>query len=709
MTSTHASRFIQAQAAHEAAQPKSSHQSPPTPSSAGKGHASPDSSTPVRPTGVQIAIQSATPDTPQAEWSPDVQWQADSPSRLGAQGWTPGLERRRSLELIEGRLSREEEDKVEELVGEAAAVEVIADAAEDEELRKELEEVEKQVEALEGIGREQTKRQIKRREEAIAKQRRQEQEQFQQQQLRHRLQKDQEAIQRAAVISAEVEEQARQVAEQQRAQQPDSPSSSPELPTVDAPATPPDADVVRAAVRAAAAEKPKPVTISLGKPKLAAVQKPVVATPEVAADDKKGKLATATPAAVAIKSQQSTPITTRPGTPSKTPAVKATGKQTKTTTAPAPVVETPPVIKAAPDIAPVAAKAPAVASSAPKTKLQLHKEAQALALAKAAEAAAARAAARPAVPVAASMAPAVEQAAMTSKMAKKAKAPKAKKLHADLDDVDADGYVAAVEDANAGGGDDLLELLAEDEIIVEGDKDQYKITEQAVESTLPELLNQVSYLIDCNHLAFFSPTLPCTSLPLPATADPALTPSNLALALSALSSSNPTVSMEEAVGSFHVLLTHLTGRISEVLGVLPKGGREGTHGMALGRRFEGMFGGEDGGDGFEELDYDDEDEQAAGKGDEVDRLRGALGRRAGYLARQLGRLEELHGEINGIALDALLPRYAATAPSYASTSAQSSLQIEEELERAREMVEQTTRELEIVMHENTVAFGEYHH
>lgn len=178
--------------------------------------------------------------------------------------------------------------------------------------------------------------------------------------------------------------------------------------------------------------------------------------------------------------------------------------------------------------------------------------------------------------------------------------------------------------------------------------------------SLPAMLDAIAQIMDCSTLAFFEPLpedySPLTTSPLPSLLDA----QTLSLALSALSAVHPTITMEQAVSSFHQLLTQLTDKITGVLGVLPRD-REIEGGVA--RRFGEMFG--DVGsrmisDGFDEFDDDGEpaDESEGGDADhpqdraaamdEVERLKGALIRRAGYLAQQLSKLEGLHTEINHV-------------------------------------------------------------
>ena len=510
----------------------------------------------------------------------------------------------------------------------------------------------------------------------------------------------------------------------------------PELPVSVAPT--PHADEVRAAVRAASADKPAPVTISLRSKPLAVPTPPPVEKPVVVE-----KTATSALKSASVKS---TPASTRPGTPTK--AGKGTPKQqvkvgTPVVAEPSPSKTPKLVAKSSSSSVVSAAKVQQVSTPPPSP---------------------------PAAPVF------VEQAPLLSKMAKKAKVPKVKKnVEVEKENSPSpDGDEPTDDDATSKTNTDQPPPLGPsscgaNEILVPTSSLDALPPVKPIAS-LPELLHQISYLIDCNSLAFFSPSLP--SISLPSTAESAiqfddhnsdnqdstpLSSQTLALALSALSSSNPTVSMEEAVSSFHVLLSLLTGRIAGVLGALPTGCRGGVSG-----RFEGMFG--EGGegiqtDGFDELDDDDEDEEENGVegeifggggkrgGDEVERLRSALGRRASYLAKQLGRLEELHREINvvsrlsflhhlfsrsqrfpasdpteskhltdfpalidsvffQIALDSLVPRFAAIAPSTSNFATASSSELEAELEKARRAVDATTRELEDVKEENAKVFGE---
>jgi hypothetical protein len=284
----------------------------------------------------------------------------------------------------------------------------------------------------------------------------------------------------------------------------------------------------------------------------------------------------------------------------------------------------------------------------------------------------------------------------------------------------------------ASGGADALRVREASRKL---DRAKGEEEEESDPYSLPAMLDSIAQVMDCSTLAFFEPLpsysspsalLPLTSstsspspsnqsdgpgpsfaVPLSQTHTPSSTtnpPSQildaqtLALALSALSSHHPTITMEQAVSSFHQLLTLLTDKITSVLGVLPRD-REIEGGVAS--RFSEMFGevspssssstsishhsssssaaamrererggvappldmsarprGSGGGrlgDGFDELD-DELDEfgrtgefgPAGGTVDEVERLKRALIRRAGYLAKQLCKLESLHTEINQV-------------------------------------------------------------
>ncbi|KAL7409207.1 hypothetical protein BDY24DRAFT_404034 [Mrakia frigida] len=565
-------------------------------------------STPLRPTEVQIAVQSATPNfsvgSPGAEWS-NVWGESPSRSRsslLGAQGWTPGVERRLSLEAIEGRMSKEEEERVEDLVGEHDGDDEVEVG-----LRAEEEEVEREMELL-------VVEEIIVVEEVVV------------------------AIEEPVVEPEPAQEEVASTPSTSNVVTSSS-TRTPDVPVAVSPT--PHPDEVRAAVRAASADRPAPVTISLRSKPIAAPTPPPVEKAVVVEKTPTSNLKSA--------SVKSTPTSTRPGTPTK--AGKGTPKQqikvgTAVVAEPSPSKTPKLVAKSSSSSVVSAVKVQQVNTPPPPA---------------------------PAAPVF------VEQAPLLSKMAKKAKVPKVKKLQEvekeNSPSTDGEEPTAANDDASSKSnvnGDQPPPPLGPsscgaNEILVPTSSLD-ALPEPKPIASLPEILHQISYLIDCNSLAFFSPSLPCISLPSTESTDesnsnPDSTPlssQTLALALSALSSSNPTVSMEEAVSSFHVLLSLLTGRIAGVLGALPTGCRGGVSG-----RFEGMFG--EGGeaiqtDGFDELDDDDEEEEANGvegeivggggrrgggvAGDEVERLRSALGRRASYLAKQLGRLEELHREIN---------------------------------------------------------------